>query len=87
MNTVLLLIILLAAGKWLLPTIYDEVARGRSEETFLLTTLVIVLIAVWLTYSLYLSMALGGLVTGMMLGEGWYRFQIQSDICPFRVIL
>jgi CPA2 family monovalent cation:H+ antiporter-2 len=87
MNTVLLLIILLAAGKWLLLTIYDEVARGRSEETFLLTTLVIVLIAVWLTHSFHLSMALGGLVTGMMLGEGWYQFQIQSDIRPFRVIL
>lgn len=87
MNTVLLLIILLAAGKWLLPVIYDEVARGSSEETFLLTTLVIVLLAAWLTHSFHLSMALGGFVTGMMLGEGRYRFQIQSDIRPFRDIL
>lgn len=86
-NTLLLLSILLAAGRWVLPIIYNEVARGRSEEVFLLSTLVIVLLAAWLTHSFHLSMALGGFVIGMMLGEGSYRFQIQSDIRPFRDIL
>ena len=86
-NAVLLLLLLLAAGKWLLPFIYGEVARSKSEEIFALTTLVIVLLAAWLTHSFQLSMALGGFVTGMMLGEGSFRYQIQSDIRAFRDIL
>ena len=86
-NTVVLLVLLLAAGRWILPIVYQEVARTRSEEIFLLTTLVIVLLAAWLTHSFHLSMALGGFVAGMMLGEGPFRYQIQSDIRPFRDLL
>lgn len=86
-NAAILLLLLLAAGKWLLPFIYSEVARSRSEEIFALTTLVIVLLAAWLTHSFHLSMALGGFVTGMMLGEGSFHYQIQSDIRAFRDIL
>lgn len=86
-NAVVLLLLLLAAGRWLLPVVYQEVARAGSEEIFLLSTLVIVLLAAWLTHSFHLSMALGGFVTGMMLGEGPFRYQIQSDIRPFRDIL
>ncbi|MSR10555.1 MAG: sodium:proton exchanger [Gammaproteobacteria bacterium] len=86
-NAAILLLLLLAAGKWLLPIIYAEVARSKSEEIFALTTLVIVLLAAWLTHSFQLSMALGGFVTGMMLGEGSFHYQIQSDIRAFRDIL
>ena len=86
-NAVVLLLVLLAAGKWILPVIYQEVARTRSDEIFVLTALVIVLLAAWLTHSFHLSMALGGFVTGMMLGEGPFRYQIQTDIRPFRDIL
>jgi len=87
LNAILLLLLLLAAGRWILPVIYQEVARSGSEEIFVLTTLVIVLLAAWLTHNFHLSMALGGFVTGMMLGEGPFRFQIQTDIRPFRDIL
>ncbi|MCB1669972.1 MAG: cation:proton antiporter [Gammaproteobacteria bacterium] len=87
MNAIVLLALLLAVGKWLLPLVYQEVARTGSEEIFLLSTLVIVLLAAWLTHSFHLSMALGGFVTGMMLGEGPFRYQIQTDIRPFRDIL
>jgi len=86
-NAVVLLLLLLAVGKWILPIIYQEVARTRSDEIFVLTALVIVLLAAWLTHSFHLSMALGGFVTGMMLGEGPFRYQIQTDIRPFRDIL
>lgn len=86
-NAVVLLLLLLAVGKWVLPVVYQEVARTRSDEIFVLTALVIVLLAAWLTHSFHLSMALGGFITGMMLGEGPFRYQIQSDIRPFRDIL
>lgn len=87
LNAGILLILLFAAGRWLLPFVYREVARSGSEEIFLLTTLVIVLLVAWLTHSFHLSMALGGFVTGMVLGEGSFRYQVQADIRPFRDIL
>lgn len=84
---VLLIIILLSIGKWLLPPLYKEVARAKSEEIFVLSTFVIVLLAAWLTHSFHLSMALGSFVIGMMLGESRYRHQINSDIRVFKDIL
>ncbi len=86
-KAVLLMGILLSAGKWLLPLLYKEVSRARSEEVFVLTTLVIVMLAAWITHSFHLSMALGGFVIGMMLSESAFRHQIESDIRPFKDIL
>ena len=86
-KAVLLSIILLSVGKWVLPVLYREIARARSEEVFLLVTLVIVMLAAWLTHSFHLSMALGGFVIGMMLGESPFRHQINSDIRGFKDIL
>lgn len=84
---VLLIALLLSVGKWLLPPLYREVARTESEEVFVLTTLVIVMLAAWITHSFHLSMALGGFVIGMMLGESYFRHQINSDIRAFKDIL
>lgn len=83
----LLIVILLSVGKWLLPLLYKEVAHTQSEEVFVLTTLVIVMLASWVTHSFHLSMALGGFVIGMMLGESHFRHQINSDIRAFKDIL
>lgn len=78
---------LLVFGRWVLPLIYSEVAKSDSDEIFVLTTLVIVLLASWLAHALHLSMPLGAFVIGMMLGEGSWKYQIESDIRPFRDIL
>jgi len=84
---ILLITLLLSVGKWLLPPLYKEVARAKSEEVFVLSTLVIVMLAAWVTHSFQLSMALGGFVIGMMLGESHYRHQIESDIRTIKDIL
>ncbi len=79
--------ILLAVGYWILPVVYQEVAKSQSNEIFVLTTLVIVMLAAWLTHAFHLSMTLGAFVIGMMLGEGPIKYQIESDIRPFKDIL
>ena len=79
--------LLIAIGKFVLPRIYHEVARLHSQETFVLSTLVIVLAAAWITHELHMSMALGGFVIGMMLGGSHFRHQIETDIRPFKDIL
>ncbi|MBW3164358.1 cation:proton antiporter [Ferrimonas balearica] len=79
--------ILLWAGGYLLPRLFDEVARSRSDELFVLTTLVVALATGFITLWLGLSMALGAFLAGMLLGESQYRQQLEADIRPFRDLL
>ncbi|MFQ3196312.1 MAG: CPA2 family monovalent cation:H+ antiporter-2 [Paraglaciecola sp.] len=79
--------ILLSVGKWVLPRIFSEVARTRTDELFVLTTILVALMAAGLTFSFGLSMALGAFLAGMMLGESQYKHQLEADIRPFRDIL
>lgn len=79
--------IILAVGKWVLPKVFHEVASARSDELFVMSTLLVALLASGLTLMLGLSMALGAFLAGMMLGESHYKHQLESDIRPFRDVL
>lgn len=79
--------LLLSIGKWILPRIFNEVAQARTDELFVLTTILVALIAGALTHAFGLSMALGAFLAGMMLGESQYRHQLEADIRPFRDVL
>lgn len=84
---ILAFFLLMAFGKWALPRIFDEVARSRSNELFVLSTLVVALVTGAFTQWLGLSMALGAFMAGMLLGESQYRRQLEADIRPFRDLL
>tara|TARA_R110000772_G_scaffold202751_2_gene313037 strand:+ start:763 stop:2730 length:1968 start_codon:yes stop_codon:yes gene_type:complete len=79
--------LLLFAGKWLLPRLFNLVAQVRTDELFVLTTLLVTLVASALTQWFGLSMALGAFLAGMMLGESQYKHQLEADIRPYRDIL
>jgi CPA2 family monovalent cation:H+ antiporter-2 len=81
------LVILLAAGRWLLRPLFHEVASARSAELFTITVVLVSLAAAWGTAMLGLSLALGAFLAGMMLGETEYRHQIENDIRPIRDLL
>ncbi|MBE8215035.1 MAG: sodium:proton antiporter [Endozoicomonadaceae bacterium] len=83
----LFILTMIFLGKKILPHLFHEVAAIRSEELFVLTAIVIALLAAMFSSLLGLSMALGGFVAGTMLGESHYRHQIETDIRPFRDIL
>ncbi len=83
----LVLIGVLAAGKWLLRPLFHEIAHGRTRELFMLATLLVALSAAWATHAAGMSFALGAFLAGMMLGETEYRHQVETDIRPFRDIL
>ncbi|WP_440875334.1 cation:proton antiporter domain-containing protein [Thalassotalea sp. PLHSN55] len=79
--------LLLFTGKWLLPRLFNLVAQVRTDELFVLTTLLVTLVAAALTQWFGLSMALGAFLAGMMLGESQYKHQLEADIRPYRDIL
>ena len=82
-----IVVVLMAIGKWVLPHIFREIARLRTDELFVLATLLVALVAGGLTHLFGLSMALGAFLAGMMLGESKYKHQLEADIRPFRDIL
>lgn len=84
---VMVVIFLLFVGKWLLPKVFDVIAQVRTDELFVLTTLLVTLLASALTQWFGLSMALGAFLAGMMLGESEYKYQLEADIRPYRDIL
>ncbi len=84
---VIVVVLLLSVGKWLLPRVFNEIAKTRTDELFVLCTLVIALLAAGATFAFGLSMALGAFLAGMMLSESQYRHQLEADIRPFRDIL
>lgn len=79
--------ILLSAGKWVLPRIFNQVAQVRTDELFVLTAILVTVLAGTLTNFFGLSMALGAFLAGMMLSESQYKHQLEADIRPFRDIL
>jgi CPA2 family monovalent cation:H+ antiporter-2 len=74
-------------GRWLLRPLFYLVAERRSSEVFTLAVLLVALLAAWATSNLGLSLAFGGFLAGMMLGETEFRDQIESSIRPFRDVL
>lgn len=83
----IVVVLLFVIGKWLLPRVFNIIARVRTDELFVLTTLLVTLLASALTQWFGLSMALGAFLAGMMLGESEYKHQLEADIRPYRDIL
>jgi len=83
----LAVMVVLAAGRWLLRPLFHVIAHSRLRELFTLAVLFVVLVSAWTSYLAGLSLALGGFLAGMMVAETEYRHQIEVVIRPFRDIL
>ena len=83
----IILLLMLAIGRWILRPLLRVIAGVRSAELFTLSVLLIALSAAWATHEAGLSLALGSFIAGMMLSETEYRHQIEVDIRPFQDIL
>ena len=85
-GTVLVLLVL-AAGRWLLRPLLYVIANSHVRELFTLAVLLVALAAAWASQMAGFSMALGAFLAGMMLAETEYSHQVESVIRPFRDIL
>ncbi|MGB6307926.1 MAG: cation:proton antiporter [Steroidobacteraceae bacterium] len=84
---VVALLVVLAAGRWLLRPLFLIIASVRSAELFSLAVLLAVLASAWATHAVGLSLALGAFLAGMMLAETEFRHQIEATIRSYREIL
>ena len=74
-------------GSYALDKIFNFVALSKSHEAFLAVILVTVLGMSRFTEALGLSNTLGAFMAGIVLSETKYRYQVESDIAPFRGLL
>ena len=79
--------ILLVFGKKIISPWFELVARQRSRELFVMNVLMVTLLLSVFTQLAGLSYALGAFIAGMLISETRYRYQVESDIAPFRDIL
>ena len=70
-------------GWFVVRPLFRAVAVGRSSELFAAVTLAVPLGMAWLTGTFGLSLAIGGLLAGLLQAETGYRHQVAADIQPF----
>ncbi len=86
-KAVVVLSVLLFFGQRLMRPWFHLVARRKSSELFMLNVLLVTLGMAWLTSLSGLSLALGAFLAGVLISETEYRYQVESDIKPFRDML
>src|SRR5450631_3796226 len=86
-SAILALLLVLAAGRWLLRPLFVVIASVRSAELFSLAVLLAVLASAWATHAAGLSLALGAFLAGMMLAETEFRHQVEATIRSYREVL
>ncbi len=86
-QTVIVLLLVIVAGRPLIRRWFDLVVRRKSAELFMLNVLWITVALAFLTERAGLSLTLGAFLGGMLISETMYRHQVEADIRPFRDVL
>ena len=81
------LVAIVVLGRFVVRPLFGVVAAEKSDEIFAAATLFVVLGVAAFTEFVGLSLAIGGLLAGMVLAETEYRHQVSAEIRPFRALL
>lgn len=81
------LTVILVIGQRILRPWFNLIAQAKSSELFMLNVLLITLGLSYATDQAGLSLALGAFLAGVLIAETEYRYQVESDIRPFRDVL
>ena len=81
---VVVVLLLIAGYKWVVPFVLHQAAHTRSRELFILTVMVLCFGVAWVTHSLGLSLALGAFMAGLIISESPYSHHAIGYILPFK---
>lgn len=85
--SIALIIGIFIAAKVVVPKLIHFIAKFRSSEIFTIGAFIIILLTAIITYKLGFSLAVGALITGLILSDSEYTYQIVADLLPFKNIL
>lgn len=80
----LVILVLLVAGRFLLPRLFSQAARTKSPELFLSASLLVVIGASLATAATGLSPIVGALIAGLLIAETEYHGEVESIMEPFK---
>ncbi|MBA2919325.1 sodium:proton exchanger [Sphingomonas sp. MAH-20] len=80
----LTIVLMLIAGRILLPPLFAQAARTKSPELFLAASLLIVIIASVATTAAGLSPIVGALLAGILIAETEFRSEVEITTAPFK---
>ncbi|MGB7417678.1 MAG: cation:proton antiporter [Erythrobacter sp.] len=80
----LVIVVLLIAGRYLLPRLFSQAARTKSPELFLAASLLVVIGASLATAATGLSPIVGALIAGLLIAETEYHTEVESIMEPFK---
>ena len=78
-----IILFVIAGSRYVVPKLFDLIAKTQSRELFILSVLVIAFAVAFLTSSLGLSLALGAFMAGLMISESEYSQNVIGNIIPF----
>ena len=84
LNGTLVILGILVAGRFLLPSLFAQAARSKKPELFLAISLLVVILSATLTASVGLSPILGALVAGLVIAETDYRSEVEVVTEPLK---
>lgn len=80
----LVVIVLLVAGRIVLPRLFAQAARTKSPELFLAASLLVVIGSSLATAVVGLSPIVGALIAGLLIAETEYHSEVESIMEPFK---
>ncbi|MCL4360553.1 cation:proton antiporter [Patescibacteria group bacterium] len=83
-KTLLFLFLIFAVGKRGIPKFLSTVAKWKSQELFILTTVGCIFLATVLAYLLGLSAPLGAFIAGLLIAETSQNHAVFAEIRPLR---
>lgn len=83
-KSVIVVVLTVISAKYIVPPLLHEIAKTKSKELFLLTTITLCFAIAYLTNLAGLSLALGAFIAGLIISESPYSYQATSTILPFR---
>lgn len=80
----LAIIVMLFAGRIVLPRLFAQAARTKSPELFLAASLLVVIVASVATTAVGLSPIVGALLAGVLIAETEFRGEVEVTTAPFK---
>jgi CPA2 family monovalent cation:H+ antiporter-2 len=87
LSAVVLIVAMYFIGRFIFENILTWVSKLQNEELFISTILFIVLFSSFFAHMAGFSYSLGAFLAGVLIAETHFKYQIETDIAPFRDLL
>ncbi len=84
LKTLVIIGMVFAGNRWLMPKLLHAVALTRNHELFFMSILLICFSVALLTSSLGMSLAFGAFLAGLMISDSGYSHNTFGNIAPFK---